>query len=265
MINHNEAFNPEQEWEQENGIWGKIKDKGTKEYFLNLPEIKKCFKHTAVCACIDEGTPFGSARVAGSGILHPAGAEAVARMLLEAGIKEVTSHEGCGAAALWTKNNGLPAGKAGGEEKEADENGKKFAIEVADKMSELSGRKIGHRHIAAAEMARPAHIHIARAAYYDGTGLFNPSGSGDAPRGFVVSRRYFDKDHSVFNMDLAAQIAFGHHGFGEKFTVENPLHFIAVADQKEDKFNLKNLLSELESLPEKYGGRIKVSGFEVEL
>lgn len=218
------------------------------------PELSKAFNFHSTCACIDEGTPFGTIRLAGSGILHPGGAEAVAKILLEAGAKEVTSHYGCGAAERWTENNG-------GELKDADENGKRFAQEVVKKMSEISGKEIKYRHISKEEMKRPEHLHVAKCAYYDGTGLFNPDNIAGVPEGFVVSRRFLDKEQSLFNVDLAAQIAFGPYGFGDKFTKDEPFVIFAVGNPKDKDFSAEKLSKELEPLVAKYGGRVKLEGF----
>lgn len=218
------------------------------------PELSKAFNFHSTCACIDEGTPFGTIRLAGSGILQPGGAEAVAKILLEAGAEEVTSHDGCGAAALWTKNNG-------GDEKAADEYGKKFAREVVGKMSEISGKEIKYRHISKEEMKRPEHLHVAKCAYYDGTGLFNPDNVAGLPEGFVVSRRFLDKEQALFNADLAVQIALGHHGFGDKFTKDESFVIFAVGNPKDKEFSAEKLLAELEPLVAKYGGRVKLESF----
>jgi len=75
--------------------------------------------------------------------------------------------------------------------------------------------------------------HIERAAYYASVSSFNPQAVVGLPAGFVISREYFEPDYAMANVAIAIKIAFGSHGFGEKFSDEQPFLLVAVADSKE--------------------------------
>ena len=117
-------------------------------------------------------------------------------------------------------------------------------------------------HLPLSEMARPAGLHVARVAYYDGTGNFDPSRLPDAlPPGFVISRRYLKPDYARRECEIAVSIALGHHGFGELFTKDTPFILVVVGDPEEKAFLLGSLRTEVEEIARAYGGRVAVDAF----
>jgi len=171
-----------------------------------------------ILCCMDEGTPMGDLRSAGSGILTQG--EERARFiaaLKKAGVESVTSHEGCGAAALYRERHGLT-------DKSVDE----VAMEGAKHLAAELGVPYGG-HIT--ELARPKGFHNARVVYADGIGDFNPRKVESLPPGFVVSASVMTQEQAVSEVALALKIAFGEHGFGEKFTPAQPLVVVALGDE----------------------------------
>ncbi|MDD5110480.1 MAG: hypothetical protein PHI63_04690 [Patescibacteria group bacterium] len=196
--------------------------------------------------CIDEGTP-GGVHMAGSGILLGVGAAAEAARA--AGATTITSHEECGAAKLYATEKGLDPEKS-------DTYGQEFARDLAKELG------VNYCHLPLSEMARPAGLHVARVAYYDGTGSFDPSRLPDTlPAGFVISRRYLKPDYARRECEIAITIALGHHGFGELFTKDSPFILVVVGDAKDSAFSLQSLRTEIEPLVHPYHGRVVIDGF----
>jgi len=192
------------EWEKQQEIFDQIKKLGFQGYVDKMiSDISKAFElKDRTCRCIDEGTP-GGIHIAGSGILLSQ--EKAIEYLNNAKASGITSHEGCGAAAL--------AGKD--------------AIEWAKELSKKSGIPyVGH--ITAQEMNRPSEMHDARVVYYDGVGDFDYNSVNDLPKGFIISRKYIEKDYALDELGVSVDIAQGGHGFGDLFTEENPFHIIVI-------------------------------------
>ena len=148
-------------------------------------------------------------------------------------IKEVTSHDGCGAAGLKFKarqdaGEALPDGVT-----TADKLGIYYAKELA--------RQLGadYRHIGAEEMT--GDIHNERVIYFDGTGKFNPSALSEMPAGFISSSPSLglSEEYSQNELSALANISLGDHGFGEKFTKKSPFYVIAIAPNNEQLAKLK--------------------------
>src|SRR3989339_333645 len=99
----------EQAWLHQNHMIESLLECGIQVYAQRLESISDTFKsenHT-LC-CIDEGTPFGDMRCAGSGILLEGEERRIfIKNLKEAGVKEVTSHVSCGAAGLYREKKGI--------------------------------------------------------------------------------------------------------------------------------------------------------------
>ena len=197
--------------------------------FDGLPTRMQSFilKDTAV-RCIDEGCP-GGIHMAGSGCLNP-NAEAD----LRGKVSGVYSHEGCGVVKLFmekTKNSA----------KDADAVADQEAKKLADKLGVPYMGRIG-----SAQMTRPADLHTARAIYYDGTGKFDPSAVPGLPQGFVHNRKIIsDVEYAKTEVEVAIEIAFGSHGFGEMFTPISPLYIVAVSGLNPESIPAQNLATEL--------------------
>lgn len=238
-----------------------------------FPNLKHAFltKLEAV-VCMDEGCAHkdyngkGKLALAGAGILLPASSEddrvqITARLLSGMGIAHITSHEGCGAVGLAYKRD-FPGSAP--TDKELEDYGKKWTEKVAAEIIRL-GNEAAAYHISAEEMERPAEFHIAHVVYFDGVGGFNPNKESGLPMGFVISRRFLPAEYAVEELKVAASIAFGHHGFGELFTLETPFVIIPLASSQEELNNLKNEIEE--ALKENINyqeNKIKIDGVVIE-
>jgi hypothetical protein len=223
-----------QEWnKQETKIAAMLKD-GAQVFARRIQDFERAFgdKRKVLC-CIDEGTPFGVMRSAGSGMLTKGDERAVfLRALKEAGVESVMSHAHCGAAGLYRSLNNIT-------DKSVDE----VAIESAKKIAdELGVTYEGH----ITELKRPVEFHNARVVYYDASGRFNPALTDEElPNGFVVSRKYMSSKQALAELDIAVSIALGEHGFGEMFTSESPLLIVAVTQEQEGELGSESLVREL--------------------
>ncbi len=235
-----------QEWERQNPLFQKIRETGVREYFENLPNLDKAFQlRDHSLRCIDEGTP-GGIHMAGSGILSETGALELAK---QAKIDGVYSHEGCGAAALYAKQAGLDVSKS-------DEIG----IEWSKKLAELAG--VSYKgHLVFSQMSRPGDYHTARVVYFDGSGNFDPTAIDGVPNGFVISRRFLESFYALQELQVAINIAFGHHGLGNNFTSEDPLWVVTVGDNALSEVNLESLTKEIDGIVRTHNGRVASFGF----
>lgn len=209
-----------------------------------LPNIVKVFEPTdGLVRCIDEGTP-GGIHLAGSGVLFDNDDELV-ELLRRSGAKGLTSHAGCGAAALYAKNRNLgPV--------DTDIAGARRIRAIAEKAGIPYA---GHIE----KLQRPSH-HNAFAVYYDSTGLLNPTNSVGLPPGFIVSRSlHRSPAMPLMEAMIGAQIAFGEHGWGSHFTAKTPFLIIPVASPE---YSLEGLVEELQSIQEKYRDLVRIDGFD---
>ena len=229
-------------WRQDDPIMQELYRDGADALFTHTPNIEASFKITSedhsIC-CIDEGIEHGI-HLAGSGC--GIDEEALITKCKEAGITAFTTHDGCGKWKL---------------ENPEDINSKGETVEA---WGERIAEKIGvpHQHITAQQMDRPATLHTARAIYLDGTGLFNRHAVSALPKGFTISPRIFEAE-SFKDLDLAIQIAFGGHGFGDRFTAEHKLAVIVIADPTNEKYSADTILKEIKNVLEKYPNRLMVS------
>jgi hypothetical protein len=253
-------------WEAENGEIQNLYSEGAQKYFsTEFPDLKNAFvKEMDTVVCIDEGCAHkdisgeGKLSIAGGGILLPAQSEEerleiAAKFFTELGIKNITSHEGCGAAKMaYVRDNPGTSPSPG----QVDQYAKMWAEKLAAKMAAVA------YNIPLAEMERPAEFHTARTAYFDGVGGFNPNKEVGLPQGFVISKRYIPGDYALDELKVAVGIAFGNHGFGELFTSENPFVIIPLAKSIEE---LNNLKSEIEQALQDNPNRekIKIDGVVV--
>jgi len=231
-------------FEQQDSILQEIKEKGFSAYTETLTNLTEAFKEkTKSVCCMDEGTPGGCFHTAGSGILRDK--SEVLDYYRKAGVTEITSHDGCGAAGLYAKANGLDASKA-------DEYGKEWSQAIARELG------VSYRHIIAEEMHRPEGQHIARVAYYDNTGKFDYSKVKELPVGFIISHDVQSLKDNVDDAMISFNIATGGHGFGELITEEKPFIICVIGKDEND---LEKLKSELSGLTEHFGKKVKIDGF----
>lgn len=244
-------------WEKQGEILKKIKEQGgIANYIKTVSNIADAFKGNdlTVC-CIDEGTPYGCIRFAGSLILNQDKAEKFIPLLKNVGVMGVYSHTGCGAAQFYAKQNNLDVDKA-------DE----YGIDWAKKLAEMIGVSYkGHIGIQGTEpMKRPKEFHIARVIYYDGTGRFNPDKVKDLPSGFVISRRYhLDAGSALNEVKIAISIATGNHGLGDLINKTSPIIIILIGDDNDKNFSINKMKFEIGEILEEYKDKVVVDGFEI--
>lgn len=244
-------------WNEQSEILKKIEDNGgIASYIKTIPNIADAFKgNDLIVCCIDEGTPYGCIRFAGSLILNQDKAGKFIPLLENAGVQGVYSHTGCGAAQLYAKQNNLDVDKA-------DE----YGIDWAKKLAEMIGVPYkGHIGTQGIEpMKRPKEFHIARVIYYDGTGRFNPDKVKDLPLGFVISRRYhLEAKDALDEVKIAISIATGNHGFGDLIDKISPIIIIPIGDSGDRNFSVNKLKSEINEILEEYKDRVVIDGFEI--
>jgi hypothetical protein len=238
---HFEEIKKDFEGQQE--IMSKIYDNGFENYSSSISDLPEAFiNHDHCMRCMDEGTP-GGLHSAGSGILR--NEEEVLEAFKKAGVKEISSHDGCGAAGLFVKAKGLDSSNS-------DEYGKEWAKNIAEKLG------VPYKHISYSEMNRPSDHHVSRVAYYDGTGKFDYSKVKELPTGFIISRGIQRMVDSTAEAEVAFKIATGAHGFGDLITEENPFIVCVIADNEVELANLKSELADLEYA---FGKKILIDGF----
>ncbi|MFA6324769.1 MAG: hypothetical protein WCX46_00895 [Candidatus Paceibacterota bacterium] len=223
-------------------LFDQIYKNGFQNYTQGLPSINEAFIENHSMCCIDEGTPHGI-HSAGSGILRDK--EEVLTSFRDAGVTEITSHDGCGAAGLYAKSKGLDLSKS-------DEYAKEWSKEIAKELG------VPYRHISSTEMSRPKGLHVSRVAYYDGTGKFDYSTTKELPAGFIISRAIQSIGTSISEATVSFNIATGDHGFGELINQKNPFMIVAIGKDQE---HLDKLLNELNDVKGVMGDKVKIDGF----
>lgn len=241
----------EKYWVEQNNLFEKIYKQGIQEYIKENPGTKKAFQLKDLCIhCIDERVP-GGVHLAGSGTLLEE--KDVLEYIKQSGATGITSHAECGAAKLAMKAKGF----IDPTPEEIDQ----FAKEWAKQISEKAGIPyIGHIEVS------PHNLHIARVAYYDGTGNFDFSQTDLLPPGFVISRRYLNRGYAKKEAAVAISIAVGDHGFGDKITPESPFIIVPIGDPSNPEFSLEKLQSEIEEIIKSDINKeiIKIDGFTAE-
>ena len=214
-----------------------ILDKGIDNIIQDKPALFDLKEKTL--KCMDERTP-GGIHLAGAGILL--GLCNAVEFVKRANIDKVTWHEECGAVGLALKKRG---------EKPSPDEVDQEARGFAEKLAKEAGIEVGEE-----SMAGVTSFHAARAIYFDNTGEFNPT--EELPAGFVISRKFLDKDYAAEELKIAVSIAFGDHGFAELYSVEQPLLVIGVSQTEEiDEVDLE-IEGALMDLDEYKEGRIKI-------
>ncbi|MFH1236783.1 MAG: hypothetical protein V1648_00045 [Candidatus Aenigmatarchaeota archaeon] len=249
MSKHYATADPGMEFSRQNMLFTDLRERGADSFYnSNVPGIYAAFpENNGVVSCIDEGTPHGHIRFAGSGILNENIFDFMQKLRMDDKLACITSHDECGAAGLFAKQHSLKLS-------EADAYAKEFSRHLAKQLG------VSYRHIPMEEMKRPAGLHTARIIYYVGADAFDPLVSG-VPNGFVISRAHMDGKNAQKEAGIAAKIAFGGHGFGELFMKSAPLHVVAIGDPRENALSTGSLLEELKPLAAEYKSKVRIDGF----
>jgi len=257
-------------WEAGGELMRRIYARGASAVLAPIANLRQAFAAgNERVTCIDAGVvmaPSGKSglALAGSGILFPARSweerlARVADLCLAAGVREVTSHEGCGAAALAYERAGRPA-----EHATSDLYGQAWSRSLQERIGSRHGRPAAYRHIAAGEMARPMAFHDCRVTWLDCTGRFVPGHlSGQLPQGYLIDRgdviRHAvtaeERSYPIAELAISIGLALDAAGFGERFTPEEPFLVVVVADGEEGWAVLE---SELDDVVAPYGGRVRI-------
>ncbi|MBI5789416.1 MAG: hypothetical protein HZA78_11245 [Candidatus Schekmanbacteria bacterium] len=214
-------------------------------YTKSLDNLKEAFfledRHIR---CIDEGH-VGGIRLAGVGILCQDRLEEV----LTGKVDGIYTHEECGAAVLYAKQNAFDLKKAEG-----------YVIAWAQKLAKkLNVPYKGHTPIA--EMNRPAGLHIAQVVYYDGTGQFDPYRIKELPPGFVISRYLLGSEYAKNELSISINIALGRSGLRDLFTINTPFNIVPVGHPDIPALSLAVLTEEAKLIAKQFKGRVAVNGF----
>lgn len=219
----------DQYWQKTGGDHPLTSYRNFQELFDQLPQQETFQDGPRYVGCIDEGDSgvqgISASKIGlgGSGI----GYSLALNDLSGRGVVLVTSHEDCGAVALYAKENNIT-------DISVEELGRKEAQYLAQKLG------VDYHFIKISHMSRPANFHLARVLYYDGTGLFNPSAVSGLPKGFLITRGYIsDKKYAEKLVNIALGIAFSPHSFNEKFTPASPFYLVVVADNNDQAHQLK--------------------------
>lgn len=233
-------------------IIGLKQGKGMPEITAGIGELSKAFGEAPFSLGCSDGR-ICEHRLGGAGSFILAPEEELEKFIREnkGRIKQVTSHDGCGAAAIKFKEL-KEAGKLPEGVNTADELGAAFAKNLADRL------KAGYYHIPAREMS--GEVHNERTVYFDGTGRFNPLALKEMPTGFMCAgpKLGFSREYCRKELAILCGIALGDHGFGERFSEDNPLYIIVSAESAEQ---LKALEEIAEKAAEEFKGRVAVKGF----
>jgi len=244
---HNDA---EVFFRDQDAVMKRIYEAGVEKFIESVANLEHAFEmNNGVVSCIDEGTPHGDIRFAGSGILKEDILDTLERLKKDGKLDCITSHDECGAAKLFAAKNGKDSSRAD-----------QYARVMLEEMAEELG--VRHEHINISQMKRPSGMHVARVIYYDGTGKFNPSRNAMLPKGFVISRFFHrDAEDALNETKIAMDIALGAHGFGDLVTNKEPLVVIAVGSSRDVKFSQFRLKMELRPLVRNYKDRVVLDGF----
>lgn len=239
--------------------------------------------------CIDERCPHqGLGKhigLGGAGILVPeAMRPQYVSYLVDVALRrevktiKVDAHEGCGAAKLFLKSQGIE----NPTDEQVNQAARQFAETLADDLrKELERRQIPAEQVTVEsgflsfdEMDGPADFHNAVGAMVATTGWIDPTREkghqgADLPPMFNVNG-IFDIDHAVANVSVALGIVFGSHGFGvTRYSTERPF-VITIKLNNADQASVErtNALREkidalVKTLPQEQQERVVVNVLDV--
>ncbi|MBI4653158.1 hypothetical protein HY750_02800 [Candidatus Kuenenbacteria bacterium] len=245
------------EWEEQNEEYKFLQDKKISlenyigEKRINLEEGYKKEGDEVVIGCIDSGIEK-RIPLAGSGILFLTEDELL-EFIKKRKVDVITSHDGCGAALIWARKKDLNINQEGAD---------KLAMTYIHNIANKAGIK--YRYIRADEMKRSQDFQPARMVFYNNIKDYYPSVIKGLPPTFSIERfTLFNVENAKERLKLAIKIAFGDHGFGERFTEKNPFIIACCLNEGDDfdeiKKEVNKILEEMDIKKE----RIKVDYFIV--
>lgn len=246
----------QEDWANSLPVIKALKEKGVQNFFGNFGNLSVALVDSFdQVVCMDEGTAITSKSspskklcIAGSGILFPAESEnerieKVSEIFTSLSVKEITAHDGCGAAKLSILRDNPNCDPNSISDEEINRVSHDWSKKVFLEMQK-SNPQTSFSYIPMEEMSRGPEFHNAVVAYFDFTGKFNPDFLGsNIPQGFVINPKVFGLAYALEELRVAIDISFGHHGFGkELFNSEYPFTIIAVFQDEEDLTKLDDLL-----------------------
>lgn len=260
-MHNNEHAKLENEWlmlkdQRESLLSGKAFESVTAKSFS---KEKQC-----VC-CIDERvanretlsgkTADGRWTIAGSGILlpiksWPERAKFAAEEAFKRGIREFSYHAGCGAAGIAVKQDLEQLADPDTLSKNSDLYGEIFAKAAQEELNKqwaLVGEPAHEAFFVGKEEVLPGEYHNALGAVVDATSEFKAASlPEDHPLRKCFNLEWSsggDTGYNLVEIKTAAGIAFGGHGFGNKFDNENPFAVVVVGNDYEQIEIVKEKIS----------------------
>jgi hypothetical protein len=216
-----------------------------------FPGFKESFRDLDTIDCSDgrvlDGKKIG---IAGSGLLLSPEERAKFIENYKGKIKEVTTHRDCGAAAL--KFNSLKPEEIPEGVMSADHYGTLLGKQLANELGAT------HRFLEIKEMASKNHNEVG--LVLDQTGRFDSTNLESFPPHFVCTGAGlgFSSEYMKSEIETLTGIALGHHGYGSRFTAENPFYIMVVAKNGEDQ---ANWIAVAKEAADKFGDKVKIESF----
>jgi hypothetical protein len=237
----------EREWEKSNqNAVIEALQAGVKisEILPQLPGFQEAFHYRLDTLDCSDGRVCSGHKLglAGVGILlSPAEWDIVVRAIKDKHLT-VTGHDECGAAAL-----AFP-----GPTQLSDWHG----YDNAQKLAQASGSDYHEVH---REDFRCA-IHNERSLVIEATGRFDCANWPAFPPQFISSAPFLGLPDSYLQKEIIAltRIALGDHGFGAKFTPENPFYLIVSANNEQQLDRLREVAQQAAT---EFGELVKIDGF----
>jgi hypothetical protein len=216
----------------------------------SISGFRESFRELDTIDCSDgrvlDGHKIG---IAGSGILLPEEEKAIFTERYKGKIKELTAHDDCGAAKskfASLKPEEIPAGIT-----TADEYGAYCAKENASKLGAQ------YKYLPKDKLANSYHNEVALSL--DQTAEFDSTHLESFPAHFVCTGAGlgFSEAYMKIEIKTLTGIAF-HHGFGERFTNENPFYVIVAANNSGELAHWEKVAQEAVT---SFGDKVQIKGF----
>ncbi len=240
---HETLLNQEWEKSQNNEIIVGLKEgRNLSELLEALPGFKESFQRPLDCLDCADGRVCSGHKLglAGQGILLNENDLAI----LEAKIKElgirVTGHDNCGAAGIAHPGP------------DSDRHGYEFTQSLAER----TGASYSEVH--KEDFSCP--VHNERCLVLEGSGRFDVANLPGFPGRFISSAEFFGLSEEYQRTEAKALIgiALGDHGFGHRFSQEDPFYLLISAENEE---SLAKTKAWAEAVAAEFEGRVRVESF----